>query len=76
MSYIEGELLKKTAPFCMSGVKLILRIKIVQGLNLITLTLSWTTSGVALLLASDRIKYTFITSLVHITYMLQLEGEC
>ena len=45
-------------------------------LNPITSTPSWNTSGVALSSASDRIKYTFITSLVHITYMLQLYGEC
>ena len=32
-------------------------------LNLITSTSSWNTSGVALLSTSDRIKYTFITSL-------------
>ena len=31
---------------------------------------------VALSSASDRIKYIFMTSLVHMTYMLQLEGEC
>ena len=41
-------------------------------LNLITSTPLWNTSGVTLSSASDRIKYTFITSLVHITYMLQL----
>ena len=39
-------------------------------LNSITSTPSWNTSGVALSSASDRIKYTFITSLMHITYML------
>ena len=45
-------------------------------LNSITSTPSWNTLGVALPSTSDRIKYTFITSLVHITYMLQFEGEC
>ena len=44
-------------------------------LNSIISTLSWNTSGVALLSASERIKYTFITSLVHITYILQFEGS-
>ena len=39
-------------------------------LNPITSTPSWNTLGVALPSASDRIKFTFITSLVHITYML------
>ena len=38
--------------------------------------LSWNTSSATLSSASDRIKYTFITSLGHITYILQLEGEC
>ena len=45
-------------------------------LNPITSTPSWNTLGVTLSSASDMIKYTFITSFVHITYMLQLEGEC
>ena len=45
-------------------------------LNPITSTSSWNTSGVALSSASDRVKYIFITSLVHMTYMLQLKGEC
>ena len=45
----------------------------------ITSTPSWNTSkalnNVALLLASNKIKYIFITSLVHMTYMLQLQGS-
>ena len=45
-------------------------------LNPITSTPSWNTSGIALPSTSDRIKYTFITSFVHITYMLQLKREC
>ena len=50
------------------------------ALNPITSTPSWNTSealdDVALLLTSNRIKYIFISSLVHMTYMLHLEGEC
>ena len=44
--------------------------------NPITSTLSWNTSSLAFPSASNRIKYTFITSLVYITNMFQLEGEC
>ena len=46
------------------------------ALNPITSTPSWNTSSVALPSTSDRIKYIFIISLVHMTYMLYLEGEC
>ena len=46
------------------------------ALNLITSTPSWNTSSVASPSALDRIKNLFITSLVHMTYLLQLEGEC
>ena len=46
------------------------------ALNPITSTPSWNTLGVALSSASDRIKNIFITSLVYMTYMLQLEREC
>ena len=44
------------------------------ALNPVTSTSSWNTSealdNVALSSASDRIKYIFITSMVHMTYML------
>ena len=46
------------------------------ALNPITLTPSRNTLGVTWSLASDRINYIFITSLVYMTYMLQLERKC
>ena len=50
------------------------------ALNPVTSTPSWNTSetldDVALPPTSDMIKYIFITGLVHMTFMLQLEREC